>query len=672
MLDARSVAVVGASADPGKIGYLPVDYLVRFGYEGAIYPVNPRVEEVNGLRCYPSLGSLPAVPDLVGIMVAAPLVPAVLRDAGELGIAAAVIISAGFAEAGGEGADLQQEVLAVAEETGIHVCGPNSVGVIATANRMAVTFTAALRQGPLTAPGRIGIVSQSGAFGTVLYGLARHQGLSLHTYISTGNEAQLGIPDYIAAMVEHPDISTIGGYVEAIRDGPGFLEAGRAARQAGKPVVLVKVGASAAGASAATSHTGSLTGDDRTYQAAFDQVGVARAIDEQHLLDVLQAFDVMPNVPAGDRLAIASMSGGAGVLLCDAAHDHGLTVPPFPEDVVARLGQVLPSFAAVQNPVDFTGQFVTNTVGLRTVLSELAAVGDAVILFAGLGWTADGAWVEAVVEAAGTTPIVVVSPLATDDQRDRLRAAGVPLYDSPVQAVRVLKTLVEWKSWRPPEGAAPIGSAERVASLTEAEGKALLADHGLAVPRSELVASGAEASIAARRLGGTVVMKIGNASHKSDLGGVRLGVDHTDAARVFEELAVTVGGGVLIEEMITGGIELAVGASWQEPFGHVMMVGFGGVGIELLDDTAFGLAPLSVADAGTMVRSLAGYPLLDGYRGSPKRDTDALAEAISIISRIVAGAGPRLRELDINPIAVLPVGRGVVALDFFAEFSSAG
>lgn len=675
MLDAKSVAVVGASGDPNKIGYLPIDYLVRFGYPGRVYPVNPRLTEVNGLRCYPSISVLPEVPDLVAIMVAAPKVAGVVEEAGIFGVPFAVVITAGFSEAGSAGIELQRQVVDAAASSGIQICGPNSVGVISTANRMPVTFTSALRQGSLTEPGNIGIVSQSGAFGTVLYGLARDQGLALHTYISTGNEAQLGVPDYIAAMVRHPAISTIGGYVETIRDGPAFADAALAARHGGIPVVLVKVGASAAGTSAAASHTGSLTGNDVAYQAAFNRFGVARAVDEQHLLDVLEAFNVMPNMPEGNRLAIASMSGGAGVLLCDAADEHGLAVPPFPSEVVERLRKVLPPFAAAENPVDFTGQFVTNPVGLETVLSELAAVGDVVILFAGFGWTAEGAWVDPVVAASDSkTPIVVVSPLATDEQRGRLRDVGVPVYASPLQAIRVLETLVTWNSWVPPGDAVPLEPPDMPAPLSEAVGKSILAGLGLSVPKGQVVHSATEAHALATDLGGQVAMKVLGLAHKTEAGAVRLGVTPDEAEVVYHELLEAVSsshpdapvGGVLVEEMITGGLELVVGATWQEPFGHVMMVGMGGVGVELLGDTVFGLAPFGRDEARTMIESLKSYPLLNGYRGATPADVEALAETFSIVSRLAAGMGSKLVELDLNPIRVLPVGEGAIVLDFLA------
>ncbi len=681
MLDAQSVAVVGASGDPEKIGYLPVYYLVKFGYEGRIYPINPRLTEVEGLTVYPSLTDLPEIPDLVAIMVGAPLVPDVLEEAGRLGIPAAVIISSGFAEVGEEGAELQRRLIEIADATGIWVCGPNSVGIINAATRMALTFTAALTSGPLAPPGRIGIVSQSGAFGTVLYGLARDQALGLHTYISAGNEAQLGVSDYIAALVEHPEITTIGGYIEAIRDGAAFAEAAAAARGSGQPIVLVKVGASEAGTLAAASHTGALTGDDRAYEAAFGRFGVARAIDEQHLLDLLEAFDVLERLPSGNRVAIASMSGGAGVLLCDAAEEHGLAVLPFSDELVGRLGEVLPPYAAVANPVDFTGQFVTNTAGLRTVVAELAAAetADAVILFAGLGWTAGGAWVDPVIDAAGSgAPVIVVSPLATEDQRARLRKAGIPTYHSPLQAIRILETLVTWNTWEPPEDVDPITSSwsHVPGILSEATAKALLADAGLTIPRGVVVTSAREAEDVAASFGSRFVMKVSapGLSHKTEAGGVRIGVTPAAAGPVFEEIMAAVTGfqpdvqvdGVLLEEMIDEGVEAIIGSTWHEPFGHVVMVGLGGVSVELLGDVVFALAPIGPGDARILIESLRSYPLLDGYRGAVPLDVEALAETVSVVSRLAAGAGSQLRELDLNPVKVLPAGKGAVILDALA------
>jgi acyl-CoA synthetase (NDP forming) len=677
MLEARSIAVVGASGDPSKIGYLPVDYLVKFGYGGTIYPVNPRLVEVRGHTAYPSLAALPEVPDVVAVMVGAARVPAVLEEAGRLGVPGVVVITAGFAEVDQEGAALQGQLVEIADSHGMWMIGPNSVGIIHSPSKMALTFTAALRQGPLAPSGRIGIVSQSGAFGTVLYGVARHAGLRIHSYISAGNEAQLGVPEFIAAMVEHPDIQTIGGYVEGIRDGRAFLDVALAARQAGKPIVLVKVGASAAGATAAASHTGALTGSDRAYDAAFDRVGVARAADEQHMLDLLQAFDVLDTLPKGNRLAIASMSGGAGVQLCDSAEAHGLQVLPFGDDVIRRLSEVLPSFAAVANPVDFTGQFVTNPTGLRTVMRELAAAdtADAVVLFAGLGWSAGGGWVDPVIEATGSgSPIFVVSPLATEDQRNRLTSAGVPIYETLRQATQVIKSLVAWRSWQPPEEAPPMpGFALPGGTVTEVAAKAVLAEIGIRIPRGLVARSPEDAAAAAASIGGPVVMKVQaeGLDHKSEAGGVRVGVAAADVAATYSEIVSAVDAfapaapirGVLVEEMISGGVEAVVGTTWQPPFGHVVMVGLGGVTVELLGDVAFALAPVGPAEARSMIESLRAYAMLDGYRGLPRLDVDALAEAVSLVSRLAAGSGPNLSELDVNPIRVLPVGCGVAALD---------
>ncbi len=681
MLDAESIAVVGASGDPDKIGYLPVDYLVKFGYEGRIYPVNPRLTEVRGRTAYPSLSALPEVPDIVAIMVAAPLVPAVLEEASRLGIRGALVITAGFAEVNDGGAALQEQLVEIAEAHGIQMIGPNSVGIIHSPTKMALTFTAALRQGPLAPPGRIGIVSQSGAFGTVLYGVARHEGLHIHSYISAGNEAQLGVPELVAAMVDHPDIHTIGGYIEGIRDGDAFMEVALAARSAGNPIVFVKVGASDAGATAAASHTGALTGSDEAYEAAFRRGGVARAVDEQHMLDLLQAFDILESLPNGNRLAIASMSGGAGVQLCDAAEAHGLQVLPFSDEVIGHLKDVLPPFAAVANPVDFTGQFVTNPTGLRTVMRELAAAdtADAVVLFAGLGWSAGGGWVEPVVEASGSgSPIFVVSPLATAEQRSRLTGAGVPIYETLRQATQVIASLVEWNSWKSPEEVAPIEPRIDAGSgaMAEAAAKALLAGIGIPVPRGTVTNSPEEATAAADTIGGPVVMKIQAAGvdHKTEAGGVRIGVTANAASATYGEIVAAVANyapdaalqGVLVEEMISPGLDAVIGTKWQPPFGHVLMVGLGGVNVELLGDVAFALAPVGPDEAREMIESLRGYPLLAGYRGAEPLDLVALADAVSLLSRLAAGLGETLRELDVNPIRVLPVGSGVVALDALA------
>ncbi|MDX1690698.1 MAG: acetate--CoA ligase family protein [Acidimicrobiia bacterium] len=678
MLEAQSVAIVGASTDPKKVGSRPVDYLIRIGFPGRIYPVNPSTDEIRGLRCYPSLGALPEVPDVVGVVVSADLTKRIVTEAAELGVRAAVVITSGFGEIDEEGAVREAELAAIAREHGMLLVGPNSVGIIHTPNSFALTFTAALLKGSLTRPGGIGLVSQSGAFGTIIFALARDADLGLRSYVSTGNEAAFGLHDFMAGLVEDPGIRVVGGYVEAIRDGPGFVRAAQRAHELGKPVVLVKVGASDAGRAAASSHTGALAGNDDAYAAAFRRLGVVRAEDERHMLDVLDTFDTWYRFPRGRRVAVVSMSGGAGVLLCDDLDRRGLEVPAFSPGLHGRLSELLPRYGSAQNPVDLTGQFVTNPSGLRDVLEAIVHSGDvdAVMLFAGIGWTGEGSWAESVAELTSSgAPIMVVTQLAPPHALATLRAAGIPAFSSPIQASRVLSSVVEWTSrphWSPPE---PLAIPERriPAAPSEAEAKAMLAEVGIPVPRSIVADTPDEAAERAEDLGDRVVVKGQGPGleHKTDLGAIEVGLPVAEVAaacgRIADRVAERSGSAVvesyLVESLAPDGVDCVIGAVWEEPFGHLMMVGLGGTTVEVLGDVAFGMAPMDVEEAEALIRSLRAFPLLEGHRGSEPMDVGALAAALSDISRLCAHLGPSVRELDVNPVRVLPAGQGVVALD---------
>ena len=683
MLDAQSVAVVGASSDPKKVGFRPVDYLLRVGYEGRIYPVNPSTDRLGDLPCYPTLSDLPEVPELVAVVVAARFTEAVVSEAARLGVPAVLMITSGFGEIDAEGAALEQRLASIAHEHGMVLVGPNSVGVIHSPNRLAVTFTEALSRGTLTRPGGIGIVSQSGAFGTIIFALARDADLGLRSYISTGNEAAIGVPALLEGMLEDPDIRVVGGYVEAVRDGDGLRRMAQRSRELGKPVVLVKVGSSAAGKTAASSHTGAIAGNDDVYQAAFDRYGIIRAEDERHLLDLLDTFDIWYSLPRGKRVAVVSMSGGAGVLLCDDLDERGAVIAEFPPELVSKLGEMLPAYASLRNPVDLTGQFVANNAGLQEVLEEIAASDevDVVLLFAGIGWTGNGAWTESVVAAsASRAPIMVVTQFAPDDAMARLRDAGVPVFASPIQASRVLSSIIEWttRMHYPVVGPLAVDLGALDHDLTEFAAKSLLAGAGVPVPAGIVAGTPEEAASLATSLAGPLVVKGQGPGleHKTDAGAVELGVavDEVEAAcrRVAQRVAVRAPqarlDGFLVEEMAPDGIDCVVGAVWEQPFGHLMMVGLGGTAVEVLGDVAFGLAPMGVAEAEQLIRSLRSYPLLDGHRGAAPLDVGALAEALSAISRLCAGFGPALSELDVNPIRVLP--EGVIALDALAVVQS--
>lgn len=686
MLSAESVAVVGATDDPGKPGFRLLDYLTRFGYRGRVYPVNPRLETCQGMACYPDLESLPEVPQLVGVVVAARRVPGILREAATLGVGSAVVISAGFAEAGTEGGRLQDEVAEIARSHPILICGPNSVGITRSANSMALTFTEALTRGPLAA-GHVGMVSQSGAFGTVLYAQARDRGIGINTYISSGNEACVSLGDYVEALVDEPDIHVVGAYVEGLRDAEALTRAAVRSRELGKPLVMLKVGRSEQAGQAAASHTGSLVGNDDAYRAAFDRHGIVRVGDEKELLDVIEAFQLTKNrAPKDNRVAIVSTSGGAGVLLTDLLEVHGLRLAHISDSLHNRLRTLLPEFAGFGNPIDVTGRFVTDPTGLEDVVNAVAADPevDLVIAFVGLAWSSPEQWAAAFKGMADLNcPIMVVAPLLDDALADSLRTLNVPVCRSLRQAASVSAALVRWGGWTPPvvEPTTPTLNANEVNALPagvldEDRFKTVLASVGLAMPRARVTTSPQEAAELAAELGCPVALKadVIGLAHKSDLGGVLLGYTAEEVPEGYAKLRSAVAtaspeirlNGVRVEEMIDDGIEMVIGAVRAHPFGALVMVGAGGTEIELKRDLAYGIAPITTAEAYDMISALEMLPLLKGYRGREEADVDALATVLVQVSQLAADMGDRLVEMDLNPIVVRPQGKGVMVLDAMA------
>ena len=697
MLGARSVAVVGASNDDRKVGYRPVRFLAEYGFEGAVYPVNPRLDECCGLKCYPSMASLPECPDLVVVVVNARAAVGVLEEAALLGVRSAVVMSSGFAELGEEGCALQSELTRVARAHGMLVCGPNSVGIVHTQTNLVATFSEALTRGGVLG-GSLGVVSQSGAYGTVVLAETRARGLGIRTYVSTGNEAMVGLGSYLGALVEDPSVRVIGGYVEGISDAAAFVESMAAARAARKPVVLIKAGLSHHGVAAAASHTGALAGRDDVYEAAFRRLGVVRARTDAEFIDILEGFDTLRSLPVGNRVAVVTMSGGAGVLMSDLVDDVGLQMAELAEGTQKDLREILPQFASVVNPVDLTGQFVSNGDGLADVLRAVAADSnvDLLLVYGGLAWQTEDKWLEAVEEvAASGACVLAVRPLADAGIHGRFRSVGVPLYGSVSAAVRVAGALVAWGTTMAqldaerPGRTAGEPPARWLRSLCQASGllggaeaKRVLEQVGLRTPAGSTAHSAAEASAIANQLGGNAVLKIDvpGLLHKSDIGGVELDVPVGSVEDVYMRLwgrAIEHGFdpeaiAVRVEEMITGGIEFIIGAVRAAPFGEMVGVGLGGTTSELLGDVAFELVPVTRQTAAEMISSLRGAVLLRGYRGGEVFDESALIEAVCRVSRLAQDLGGRLQELDCNPVLVRPRGQGAVVLDVALVLADAG
>lgn len=680
----RSIAVVGASATAGKIGAIPVTYQIDHGYAGELYPINPAREEIQGKRAFPTLAAVGRPIDLAIFAIPAALVDASLGDAIEAGVKNIVMFSAGFAEIGDEGRQAQERIVARARAAGIRMIGPNCLGFMNISHHIYATFSPVLFTGRAK-PGSIGIVSQSGAFGAYAYAMARERGLGLSTWVTTGNEADIQVADCIAWMAKDPQTRVIMAYMEGCQDGERLKEALTLAREAGKPVVVVKVGRTKLGAAAAASHTASLAGNDAVFDALFKQYGAWRARTIDDFFNIAYALSVT-GVPDRGGLGLLTVSGGVGVLMADDAADCDLDVTPMPEAAQQWLLQKVP-FAAPRNPVDVTGQ-VTSSPELiedtaRLMLRD-GGYGSLVIFLAAAGLTER---MQALQKQIGKTltaefpgrPIVFCTLFSREHQR-ALDECGCVSFQEPSSAIRVLAALEffrlqdELRRRPPPMQMRLPGVNLGAGALNEADSLALLREHGVPGMPVRTATSPDDAAEAASALGFPVVMKVLSADivHKSDVGGVMLNLADEQAVRAaYDSMTTNIASaapdarvaGTLLAPMVRGGVECILGVHRDPAMGPVVMFGMGGVNVELLKDVSFRIAPVSMEQACAMVAEVKSSPLLHGYRGAPHADVQALARAIVGLSDFAMAAGDTLESVDVNPFVVLPEGRGAMALD---------
>ena len=672
----RSIAVLGASSSPTKVGGRPVAALIRNRYEGAVYPVNPRSETIQGLPAFASVKDIPGAVDLAICTVPPGAVMSVLGECAEKGVGSLVVFTSGFAEVGESGA--QEAMAGLAREAGIRLMGPNCMGMVNFGSRAVGSFHPAFADDIV--PGAIGLVSQSGAFGGLAYMLARSRGHSLSYMFTTGNEADVDIGDCTAFLADDPDTKAILLYMEGCRNGPKFLAALERARASETPVVAVKLGRTEAGAAAAASHTAALAGEDAVYDSLFRQFGVYRADSIEEFFDIARSC-VIGTRPANERVVMVTVSGGVGVLMADDANARGLDVAPMPEAAQRRMLELVP-FAAARNPIDVTGQ-VLNDPSLLDQAIELAATnGDygSVVSFQGsigrnpaLMEATRGAWIER--KAANPETHFAVSGFCTEDYTRDLETAGIPVYEEATHATRAIAALAGFaRSFRerrprpsvPAPASLPTGPVNELAALD------IVAAAGVPTVPARLARTALEAADAAADLGFPVVLKVLSADivHKSDIGGVRLGVaDRAAADTAFDEIVAASRAalpdaaidGCLVAPMVTGGVETILGVQRDPVFGPIVMFGLGGIFVEALKDVTFRAAPFDEAEARAMIESVAAYPLLTGLRGQPPADLDALAAALSRLSLFAAANAAAIESLDLNPFLVRP--SGALALD---------
>ncbi|MDP6087715.1 MAG: acetate--CoA ligase family protein [Nitrospinota bacterium] len=693
----RSVALIGASTEENKLSGRPFRFFREFGYKGALYPVNPKYREIAGVPCFAKLSEIPGVVDLAVITLPASAVLPILEECGAKGVKAAAIISSGFAEVGGVGVRLQEELKRIASEYGIAVCGPNCSGFVYFPEKVTASFTVGLDAG-FPEAGPAAFVSQSGALSSYILGAAGERGLEFRYWITTGNECVLSFTDYLRYLLEDPEVRLVLGYLEEARDGQAFRSAVRRALILDKPLIIMKVGRSETGAKASILHTGSLAGADEVYQAVFTQNGVLRADSLDELFD-LAILARAARRPRGNRVQVISISGAAGILMADVGSELGLEFPDLSSSIKEVLKKIMPPFATLANPMDVTAEAVARP-GLLKQAAEVIIKDpnvDNLVIFFGIVPGAHERLAADMVEVArSTNKLVAVSwfPLPRSDIWKSLVQADVPVFPEPVRGIRALGKMARYVVAREraldrepgttKRGADPGPEAQKIFSeaknqgrktLSEAEGKHLLKACGLAVPRGGLARNAAEARSLAVEISGPIAMKACSPDllHKSEAGVIKLHLEGPgEVGKAFEEIlkkAIEWNpqarlDGVLVEEMISGvAREVIVGVRQDQCFGPVVTFGFGGILVEAIRDFAVRPAPLNVEEALGMIRSIRAYRILTAFRGHPAADLEALAQVLCRVGQLACRWQEQIVELEINPLFVLPEGSGVIVGD---------
>ncbi|MDB5802946.1 MAG: CoA-binding domain protein [Betaproteobacteria bacterium] len=678
----RRVAVIGASGDPGKTAGRPIAYLQKHGFAGEIYPVNPRSAEIAGLKCYPDVASLPQAPDVAIVLVGPERAADAVRQLAALGTPAAIVLASGYAEIGPEGAQRQRELKEAAGA--MRLLGPNAIGLVNLTDKIMLSASGALEMADIPS-GRIAVVSQSGGILGSLLSRAAGRGVGFSKLVSTGNEADLDVSDFVDYLVDDPATAVIALYIEGLRSPQQFRAAALKAAKAGKPIVVFKVGRSESGERAAISHTGALAGADRMYDAFFAQLGVTRVLKFEDLLDVPIALS-QGRALRGKRVAILTSTGGAGTLVADACGLEGFDTPPPDAATTKQLALLQNSeFAASdRNPIDLTLAGLKPDLFGGMVGALLASESyDALIVIAGSSALGQPDLVaDAVTRNLSNSdkPVLVYMSPHAPHIVAHLNRRGVPAFSSPESCGAALAALWRQGQYKPqapatspmPPETPPFAAAFAAGALNEAEAKQVFAAYGIPAVREAIAATPEEAAAVGRKLPGRLVLKVlsREIAHKSEVGGVRVGLMADEVREAGAEMlrAVTAVSGVvpeglLVQEMVAGGVELILGFHRDPQLGPSILLGMGGVTAELLKDTSVRLLPITAGDARAMVDELRTAPLLKGYRGRPHGDIEALVAAIVCFAAMAESLGERLAEAEINPLFVLPRGEGVLAAD---------
>ncbi len=691
----KSVAVVGASREKGKVGYEVLSALIDGGFEGRLFAVNPKATQVLDVPCFADLQAIGEVPDLVVVVVAAKLVPKIVQQCARLRVKAIVIITSGFREAGSEGEELEKSVVRMAQAVDTRIVGPNCIGVMSTGSRLNASFA-----GPLPEAGGIGYFSQSGSLLAAIVDMARDTGLGFSKLISVGNKADVDELDLIRLLGDDTDTHVIAGYLETIADGDAFIrQAERVSRR--KPILIIKSGVTEAGARAASSHTGRLAGTESAYECVFERAGVIRCESIRTQFDYARAFTNQP-LPNGPNVAVIANAGGAGIMAVDAIDREGLALAQFTEETRARLASELARAANTANPIDLLGDAPAERY--RTALqAALADPGvDACVVMLSPHATSDcvetAATIVRVAAAQQQPKPILASFLGAARIREAvnvLRGGGIPQYDAPENAVAALRAMVRYARWRNrPKRVVklfPVNRhrVERVVErhlragqceLGETEAKEILSAYGFRTPRGTIATSAEQAAAAARQIGYPVVLKVWSPEivHKTEVDGVKTGLTTDQQVMdAFDLMMVRVPRkrpgihipGILVEEMCADGTEVILGMNRDPRFGPLMMFGMGGKLVEVLEDVVFYPAPLTADEAKEMLMSTRTYELLAGVGSEEGVDLDAIAEGLQRLSQLVTEF-PQIQEMDINPFVVGREGTTPIAVDAMIKLAA--
>lgn len=690
LLRPRSVAVVGVSSSGRGLGATTLRTIQRFGFDGSLVAVNPKVAEVAGVACYASLTAVPDQVDLALLFTGGDRIRDSVLDAAEAGVKAVVIFASGFAEGGADGAAREREIIELARAHGVRVLGPNCQGIVSMAGGLAATFSNALWTDELGPPSALAYIGQSGAIGGAVFDLGRERGCVPGLWISTGNQADLSVVELADKALDDDAIRVLMLYLESVPHAGAWIPLCRRAAEVGKHIVLLRSGTTEVGRSAVASHTGSLVGQDEAFKLASAAEGVVTVSDVNELVDTAMSL-VRGATPAGRRIGVVTTSGGAGGLCADISFELGLEMASLAPETAAALAPLLSDFAVPHNPVDVTADLVSarpQDLGeVCRLVGADPAVGHVLIVVSAVVGKIAERIARGIVEAQELSSVAFsVVYLSSHDRTLEIRRifaeGGVAVFDSIGSALRAVAHIVNSVSTDPTAAASPDpvdstpGPAYRV--LTEAEGAPVLAAAGVGVPGGALTTSRAEAERVAAELGDDLVVKLQSPQilHKTEMGLVVVGAAASEVGGLFDEMTArardraphAVVEGVLVQQRVRNGVEVLIDVQVQDSgYPPVLTVGLGGTAVELYADVETGLLPVDHAEAVRMLRRLRGWPLLDGFRGGPAHDVAAAADAIVATAQVAASLGPGLVEFEINPLIVHEAGGGATAVDFVAH-----